>query len=582
MATAIADTQATHPIIGPAAQVATLHASLPADRIMGIVREGVAHHQRGDLATALQLYDTALRLDGRQFDALNNRGIALRALGQLDAAIACLAAATQAAPERAEGHYNLGNALMHAGRDMEACAAFETAAALDPRGANVWRNLAAVHGRLGRGAAEIAAYRRLVDLEPDNAEWWNNLGAALYAAGKGEAALACTGRATELRPGFGLALKNHGVVLAHHGRYVEAAGALGQAVAAGNRDAATFAALGQALVQSGDLPGATACFDQAIDADGNNLDAQLGAARAAFLRADMARAWPAYTARWRIPGNTYPEGLNRPEWQGEPVAGKTVLVWVEQGIGDTLQFVRYLPALRDRGARVLLVVQPAVAEIVATIAGIDEILLPGALRPEFDFHVPLLNLPGLLGGSMDQIPAAQGYLLVPPTNAWRAPAALDTAQFKIGIVWAGNPTHKNDRNRSVPIEPFLPLCAIPNTAWFSLQVGAAGGQLATSGADALITDLAPGLESYSDTAAALMRLDLVISVDTSVVHLAGALGRPVWCLLPFAPDWRWQLWRRTTPWYRSMRLFRQSHPGDWDGVFASVGRELRDHIRPLG
>ena len=563
-------------------EIATLRVAVPEERVLGIVRDAVQLHQQGELAAALQLYDTALRLDPDQFDALNNRGVALRALGRPDAAVESLFHATRIAPGRSEGFYNLANALVQTARDDEACSAFEMARTLDPVSPSIWRNLAAVYARLGRRDDEIAAYRQLVALDPPNAEWWNNLGAALFARGKVEAARACTARAVALRPGFALALKNHGVVLAHLGAYVEAAAVLGQAVAAGGDDAATLAALGQALVQASDAVGAAACFERAIAVDPTNLDAQLGLARSAFLRGDMASAWAAYSSRWRIAGNTYPEHLDRPEWRGEPVVGKTILVWAEQGVGDTLQFVRYAPLLQARGARVILLVQPQVASVVETLPGVAQVLPAGAPRPHYDYHVPLLNLPPLLGGGLEQIPDPDGYLAVPPGVGLPSLPMLDTDQFKVGIVWAGNPSHKNDRNRSVALASFLRLCEIPRTAWFSLQVGASRDQLKSSGADALIHDLAPALASYAETAAVLTRLDLVISVDTSVVHLAGALGRPVWCLLPFAPDWRWQLWRGTSPWYRSMRMFRQPQPGAWDEAFMAIGRELRDHVAATG
>lgn len=193
-------------------------------------------------------------------------------------------------------------------------------------------------------------------------------------------------------------------------------------------------------------------------------------------------------------------------------------------------------------------VQKAVASVVATLTGIDAVIVPGAARPHFDLHVPMLNLPGMLGGEIAEIPAAAGYLSVPAGTA-SGLVPPRPRQLRVGMVWAGNPTHRNDRNRSVDLERFIGLCALPRVAWFSLQVGEAATQLHAAGAEALVHDLAPALTSYAETAEALAELDLVITVDTSVAHLAGAMGRPVWCLLPYAPDWRWQLGRRDTPWY---------------------------------
>ncbi len=558
-----------------AAPIAVLRPTIPEDRVQAIVRDGVAHHQAGRLDDALAHYDAALRLDPWHFDALNNRGIALRGLGRVAEAITTLRRAAEAAPERPEPWHNLGNALIQAGELAAAQEALVAATVIDPAAAGSWRSLAAVCGRRSDHVGEAAACREVVALCPDDAEAWNNLGAALFASGHTAAARAATARAIAQRPGFAMALKNHGVVLAHQGEYLAAAAVLGQAVASGGTDAATLAALGQALVQAGDARGAARCFERALAADPNNLDAMLGRARAAFLLGDMADAWQAYEARWRIAGNTPPDNLNAPEWRGEDIAGRTILIWAEQGIGDTLNFIRYAPLLAARGARVLAMVQAPVAALVATLPGIEAVVVPGCARPHFDVHAPLLGLPRHLGGALHQIPHAEGYLAVPPgTPAGLVPPRA--GQRRVGLVWAGNPTHKNDRNRSLPLERLLPLCTLPGVAFFSLQVGEARGQLAATGADGLVHDLAPALGSYAATAQALVELDLVVTVDTSVAHLAGALGRPAWCLLPFAPDWRWQLGRADTPWYRSLRLFRQPVPGDWATPVAAIARELAD------
>ncbi len=551
------------------------------ERLAAILQDGVAAHQKGDTPAAAAAYQAALLLDPTCFDAHNNLAVALRSMGQPAEALAHLEAAVAAAPDRTEGYYNRGNALSDVGRLDEAVADYQAALAINPTAQGAWRNLAGVYGRLRRVADELAAYRQLLTLDPANADWWNNLGAALYARGSIAASLACTRRAVALRPGFVVALKNLGVTLAHAGDYAEASVVLGRAVAAGGLDAATLSALGQALVQTGDATGAGQCFTRALAADPRNLDARLGLARSAFLSGDLEQAWQEYEWRWRLEGNPMPDGLGTPMWQGEDIAGKTLLVWAEQGIGDTLQFVRYLALLRRRGARVVAMVQPPVASVVATVAGADVVMPAGGGRPHFDLHAPLLSLPRLLGGGKEPLAERVPYLSTPPGTSLPPIPALDRPGLRVGVVWAGNPDHKNDRNRSLPIETLLPVCAVPGTRFFSLQKGPAVAQLTSSGAETLIHDLSPLMHSYAETAALLDRLDLVISVDTSVVHLAGAMGKRVWCMLPFAPDWRWELWRSDTAWYPTMRLFRQLAPGNWGSVIAEVTRALAQEARPM-
>lgn len=556
------------------ADILDLPRPVPAERVQAIVLSAVTAHQRGDLAGAAIGYQAALQLDPENFDAHNNLAVALRGMGRTRDAVPHLESAIAAAPQRTEGHYNLANTLADLGQFEASAAKYRAALAIDPTAQGAWRNLAGVYGRMKRHPEELGAYRHLLTLDPDNPDWWNNLGAALYARGHMQAALACTRRAVALRPDFVVALKNLGVTLAHVGDYEQSSIVLGQAVAAGGLDAATLAAHGQALVQMGDVAGARHSFIRALAADPRNLDARLGLARAAFLGGDLPRAWIEYEARWRLEGNPMPEGLGAALWNGEPVAGKTILVWAEQGIGDTLQFVRYLRPLQAKGARVIAVVQPAVATVIGTVDGADAVLPAGATRPPFDMHVPLLSLPRLLDGGAVPLADRVPYLSVPRGTSLPAIPALDRPGRRIGIVWAGNPDHKNDRNRSIPIETLLPICATPGTQFFSLQMGPTATQLATSGAEGMVHDLAPYLTSYAETAAMLERLDLVISVDTSVVHLAGAMGKPVWCLLPFAPDWRWEMWRSDTPWYPSMRLFRQPKPGLWGPVVEDLRRAL--------
>jgi tetratricopeptide (TPR) repeat protein len=548
-----------------------------------LVRDGVGLYRAHDTPGAIACYEAALALAPEHFDALNNLGVALRAASRLDEAIDCLTRAAAAHPLRPEGHFNLGNALTQAGRIEAAAETYLKALARDPAMTAARAALAGVYRRLNRPAEEIAAYQALTAAEPQNPEWWNNLGAALFAHGKMLAALPCLRRAVALRPGFAKALKNLGVVLTELDEYDEATVVLAQAVAAEGGDAATLSSLGQALVQAGDATAAADCFQRAIELDPAHLDARLGRSRAAFLAGDLSRAWEEYEHRWKIESN-YPAQMAKPAWNGEDLNGKTLLVWAEQGLGDTLQFVRYTDQLAALGARVLMMVQEPVVGIVRTAKGVAEVRPAGPPPADYDFHIPLLSVPRILGTRYDDMTRGAPYLSVPPGVTLPEIPGLggQSRELKIGIVWAGNPTHKNDRNRSTSLGDFLRFCGVPGARFFSLQKGAPALQLAATGADSFITDLSPHLATFNETAAIVDQLDLVISVDTSIVHLTGALGRPVWCLLPFAPDWRWLLRRDDTPWYPSMRLFRQGGPGQWCDVFETIRHRLSDLVAMRG
>jgi hypothetical protein len=270
-----------------------------------------------------------------------------------------------------------------------------------------------------------------------------------------------------------------------------------------------------------------------------------------------------------------------PLWDGSPLEGRTILVRVEQGLGDTLQFIRYLPLVQRRGGRVILVCQPALVGLLTGSRGlgIERLLAQGDPLPEYDLHVSLLSLPGLLGTTLENVPADVPYLEAEPqpVEAWRQRLGSYRG-FKIGIVWQGNPDHRMDRFRSTRLAQFAPLARVPGVHLFSLQKGPGAEQLAALTDRFPVTDLGSGLDDFRDTAAVLKNLDLVVSVDTSVAHLAGALGIPVWVALHFPAEWRWLTGREDSPWYPTMRLFRQTSPGQWEDVFRRIAEALRPRM----
>jgi hypothetical protein len=299
---------------------------------------------------------------------------------------------------------------------------------------------------------------------------------------------------------------------------------------------------------------------------------------ALLLKGDYERGLPDYELRLLV-GASRPRRFDRPAWDGSDPAGKTILLHAEQGLGDTIHFARYATLLARRGARVVLECQPPLKRLLRSLDGVGDVVAQGDLLPGFDLHRPLASMPLAFNTRLATIPADVPYLQAPADAVERLGRRLASSggAFKVGIVWAGAAGHPNDRKRSVPLELLAPLAGIPNVKLFSLQKGPPAEQLKAPSAPP-VEDLARELDDFADTAAAMHHLDLVVSVDTSAAHLAGALGRPVWTLLPFSPDWRWLLGRADSPWYPTMRLFRQPKLGAWRDLFGEVTSKLRDVV----
>ena len=324
------------------------------------------------------------------------------------------------------------------------------------------------------------------------------------------------------------------------------------------------------------------CFRRALDFRPDNADFHHNLAGLMLLTGDYQRGWPEYEWRLQLPG--FAREFTRPRWQGELLAGRTILIHCEQGLGDTLQFVRFAPFVKQLGATVLLECPPDLIRLLRTAAGIDDIMPHGSPLPRFDVQVPLMSLPGLLRTTLATIPAAVPYLTADPeaTERWRQELACYSG-FKIGIVWQGNPRFAQpqcraaDQRRSPSLAQFEPIARLPGVRLFSLQKGYGTEQLAQWQSRWNIVNLGERLGDFMETAAVMSNLDLVISPDTSPVHLAGALGVPVWTVLPFRGCWRWLLDREDSPWYPTMRLVRQPRPGAWGAVFEQLARELAAH-----
>jgi tetratricopeptide (TPR) repeat protein len=326
----------------------------------------------------------------------------------------------------------------------------------------------------------------------------------------------------------------------------------------------------------GEFDAALASFDQAIAADPEFHEAWFNRSLLRLSFGDFDAGWAEYEHRWHLPQVENP-GIAAPLWSGEPLDGKTILLCAEQGFGDAIQFLRYVPQVAAYGGRIVLRLHRSLVRLAATLPGDMTIVTPGNRLPDFDVWCPLLSLPRILQTRLDSIPGEVPYLVPRPAliERWRRRLAGLPGR-RIGLAWAGNPRHINDFRRSIGLERLKPLFAIPGDSWVSLQKGGhARGQLAQL-APSTVLDISNELGDFADTAGAIANLDLVIAADTAVAHLAGALAKPVWTLVPFSPDWRWMFEREDTPWYPTMRLFRQPAPGDWDSVVARAATCLAD------
>lgn len=433
---------------------------------------------------------------------------------------------------------------------------------------------AAEHHRAGRLDEAVDLYGKALSLNRANPDIYNNLGVALRQLGKLEAAVACYRRALALRPNNAGVYSNMGNALREMGRLEVAKASHRQAVKLAPRSPEAYYNLGLVLRDLAEVPAALSCFDRTLELNPEHVDCHWDRALTKLLDGDYPGGFEEYEWRWRL-DRSPPRGFTQPAWDGGEMKGKTILIHQEQGFGDMIQFARYLPRVkRTSGANVVVEVQPELARLFSTIDGVDKVVNKGAELPRFDAWLPMLSLARVFGITRDAVGGERvPYLKPPELHPVQLPANLGRTR-KIGISWAGKPTHRNDHNRSCGLEHFIELLGLPGCGFYSLQKGPAVAEIHEMGAAPLIVELGSRLGDFAETAAVVRQLDLVITVDTAVAHLAGALGTPVWVALPFVPDWRWGFGAATTPWYSSTRLFRQRRPGAWHQVFADIRKEL--------
>jgi len=432
--------------------------------------------------------------------------------------------------------------------------------------------LAVQHHRAGRFAEAEVICRQVLAQVPDQVDALHLLGILAGQAGHPDDAIALIGRVIQLSPNPE-AYSNLGVALREKGQLDLAIDAHRSALRLKGDYADAWRNLGAALNAKGLFDEAMVAFRSALQIKPDFADVHFNLGILLLLRSDFANGWPEYEWRWKLQSQLTSAPRGPGQWDGSELHGQTILLYGEQGIGDTVQFVRYVPLVVQRGGRVIVECQPELTRLLERFAGVERIVVTGQPRPQFDQHCALLSLPRMFSTNIDSIPARIPYINADPrlVEDWKRRFGPKQAA-RVGLAWAGRATHRNDRNRSIGFWELGPLWSVQGVEFFSLQKGLATRQTPPVGAKWI--DWTDDLGDFAQTAASIENLDLVITVDTAVAHLAGAMGKPVWVLLPFVPDWRWMLDRQDSPWYPTMRLFRQSAIGDWAGVLRTVAEQL--------
>ncbi len=545
-------------------------------------------HQAGEFANAEEGYRRILQREPRNGRVWFVLGNLCQDQQRTAEALACFKQAAELEPREPEGHFHVGNALLKQEKWTEAEAAYRACLALKPDHLEALVNLGFALGEQQRSQEAEACYRQALQIKSDVPEIHQNLANVLRDRGELDEAVGLYHRALELRPDYAKAHVNLGVALIALGQIGAAVDHLQRGVAIETDFAEAYNSLGAAVSVLRRFDEAHAHYEHAIRLKPDYADAHWNQSLLWLLQGNFERGWAAYEWRWRcrrtMPQPSYPQ----PVWDGSPLDGRTILLYGEQGLGDTLEFVRYARIVKGFGGRVVVQCQRPLLPILASCPGIDQLVAQGEAPPQFDVQAALMSLPLILGTVAHNIPGEVPYLAADTglIEHWRRQLA-PLRGFRVGIAWQGNTRYPWDRHRSTTLAHFEPLARVPGVQLISLQkaaasqaggprlkVPAAGGEFEVASFGGQVDELSG---PFMDTAAMITNLDLVVSVDTSIGHLAGALGAPTWLALNYSGDWRWLVDRRDTPWYPTIRLFRQQQPGDWPGVF----REMADELQKL-
>ena len=518
---------------------------MPVDQAL---RMAVGHHQAGRLDQAAEIYAQILAALPDNADANNLLGVIAHQRGDHAEALRLMGKAIEARPNFSQAHSNLGLALQEQGRPDEA----------------------------------LASHRRAVALAPESAEAHHNLGITLRELGQGMEAIECHRQALALRPDYTEAQRALGNALREEARLEEAAACFKTLSAAEAGNAEDHNILGIILRELGQVDEAVACYRRALSVNPGHIEAEHNLGHALLLLGEYGEGWQRYEKRFESKGRTSPlREFKQPLWNGAPLNGRTIFLHAEQGFGDAIQFIRYARTVAEKyGGRVIVECQPKLKELFTNIPGIDILLGGGETVPDFNVHAPLMSLPQIMDTRLDTIPCEIPYI---STEGFPIPVELAASKdLKVGFLWAGNIANKRAKVRTVEAGNFDALVDTTNTEFYSLQFGEPAAELETTVFCDRVTDLGPHLVGFAQTAAVVAQLDLIITIDTYLAHLAGAMGKPVWVLLSHSPDWRWLLGREDSPWYPTARLFRQPERGDWPGAIGKAQESLEAAARGDG
>jgi tetratricopeptide (TPR) repeat protein len=604
-----------------AAQLITRAVELKPDESAFRLNLGNVFREQGKIDAAIACFQTALSLNPNNAEAYNNLGAAFEVRGDVNQAASCYRQAVQIRPDFAEAYNNLGNALQRMERIAEAAICFQRTLELNPNHPDAHSNLAGVFLSQGRtteaaqlcrralelnpvfpaavcnlGSAlqiqgqldeAIAAYHTALAMRPDFAEAYTNLGTALLAQGNLDEAMEALRRALELKPDYVLTVRSMGNVFQAQGKPNEAIDCYRKALQLKPDFAEVYFNLGNTLKEQGRSAEALNSYDEAVRLNPDYIDARANRSLLLLQRGDFERGWVEYEYRWKTKKLIEREFI-QPRWDGSPLGKRSILLYTEQGFGDTFQFVRYAMLLKEFNPEATLIVecQRPLVKLLANSPGIDQLIAEGDALPPFDVQSPFLSLPRFLQTTAITIPTQVPYLFADSDLVAEWTEKLSAIRgFRIGINWQGRTGKGDHRKRDIPLELFASLATIPGVQLISLQRGTAQNDLASASGRLPVIDLGQ-LDTehgaFMDTAAVMQNVDLVISSDTAVPHLAGALGIPIWVALPYVSDWRWLLDRSDCPWYSTMRLFRQKKIGDWESAFEEIFTALPSFVAAAG
>jgi tetratricopeptide (TPR) repeat protein len=547
-------------------------------RLQKLFKKGLKHHREGHGELAEACYRKILNVDPLSSEAKQMsrllQGTAGAGQESSPTSGAIFGDDTTTRPESAESHQHLGEAHERAGDLQAAANSYQRALVLEPDSPELHCHLARA---LYRGGALLPAaelYRRALALDPKKYEIYNDLGLVLTDLGNFPAALEVFRRSLINNPRSAKTIAGLGRLFERKGDLISAAEAYRDAIKLDPKLPAAYVDLGFVLYGLGELAEAADCFARLRALQPDSAEATVNLGLIHLLQGNLPAGWAEYESRWKVGVGDDRKFLQR-RWKGEVLGGERILLYAEQGLGDTMQFVRYVPLVAARGGEVVLEVQPALHDLLARTDGAWRVIRRGEALPEFSWQCPLMSLPLALGTELETIPAGVPYIVpdAARVETWRGRLQGNTR--RVGLAWAGNPTHPRDRLRSIALEQLVPLWNVTGTTFYSLQFGSGAEQMKQLPPGVQLVDLGDELKDFANVAAIVANLDLMISIDSAVAHLAGALGKPVWILLNKGCDWRWFLEREDTPWYPTARLFRQSTSGQWQDVVKCIEIELR-------